>query len=93
VQTYVGWDWGFGIPALVMAIAVVSFFLGSPLYMHQKSGGSVLTRIAQVLVSSFRKYRENVPVAKSLLYEVADKESATEGSRKLDHWEIESKCH
>ena len=87
VQTYVGWDWGFGIPAVVMAIAVVIFFLGSPLYRHQKPGGSALTRIAQVLVASFRKYREEVPADKSLLYEVADKESAIEGSRKLEHTE------
>ncbi|XP_020252413.1 protein NRT1/ PTR FAMILY 8.1-like isoform X1 [Asparagus officinalis] len=85
VQTNKGWDWGFGIPAVVMAIAVVSFFLGSPLYRHQKAGGSPLTRIAQVLVASIKKYRENVPDDKSLLYEVTDKESAIEGSSKLGH--------
>ncbi|VAH72038.1 unnamed protein product [Triticum turgidum subsp. durum] len=55
VQTHVGWSWGFGIPAVVMAIAVGSFFVGTPLYRHQRPGGSPLTRIAQVLVAATRK--------------------------------------
>lgn len=84
IQTNVGWGWGFGIPAVVMAVAVVSFFIGTPLYRHQKPGGSPLTRIAQVLVASFRKYGEKVTDDRSL-YEISDKESAIEGSRKLEH--------
>ncbi|KAK8953687.1 Peptide transporter PTR1 [Platanthera guangdongensis] len=88
VQTHVGWGWGFGIPAAAMAIAVVSFFIGTPLYRHQKPGGSPLTRISQVLVASIRKSRVKVPADKSLLYEIADKESAIEGSRKLEHTEL-----
>ncbi|KAL0919683.1 hypothetical protein M5K25_011796 [Dendrobium thyrsiflorum] len=88
IQTHVGWGWGFGIPAVAMAIAVVSFFIGTPLYRHQKPGGSPLTRIAQVLVASFRKYDVKVPADKSLLYESSDKESLIEGSRKLEHTEL-----
>ncbi|KAG0466611.1 hypothetical protein HPP92_018191 [Vanilla planifolia] len=79
---------GFGIPAVAMAIAVVSFFIGTRLYRHQKPGGSPLARIAQVLVASIRKYDVKVPDDKSLLYEVSDKESAIEGSRKLEHTEL-----
>ncbi|KAJ8493892.1 hypothetical protein OPV22_015613 [Ensete ventricosum] len=85
VQTYVGWGWGFGIPAVVMAVAVASFFFGTPLYRHQKPGGSPLTRIAQVVVASWRKRGANLPDGKSLLYEITEKESAIRGSRKLDH--------
>ncbi|KAG0468239.1 hypothetical protein HPP92_017567 [Vanilla planifolia] len=88
VQTHVGWDWGFGIPAVAMAIAVVSFFIGTRLYRHQKPGGSPLARISQVLVASIRKYDVKVPDDKSLLYEISDKESAIEGSRKLEHTEL-----
>jgi len=55
------------------------------LYRHQKPGGSPLTRIAQVLVASFRKWNTPVPRDKSGLYEVQDKESVIEGSRKLEH--------
>lgn len=85
IQDNVGWGWGFGIPAVTMAIAVVSFFSGTRLYRNQKPGGSPLTRICQVLVASFRKFKVNVPEEKSLLYETTDAESAIMGSRKLDH--------
>ncbi|MQL76590.1 hypothetical protein Taro_008985 [Colocasia esculenta] len=87
VTMNVGWGWGFGIPAVAMAIAVAFFFAGSPRYRHQKPGGSPLARIAQVLVASIRKFNVKVPSDKSLLYEVGDKESAIEGSRKLGHTE------
>lgn len=85
IQDNVGWGWGFGIPAVAMAIAVVSFFSGTRLYRNQKPGGSPLTRICQVMVASIRKYKVEVPDDKSLLYEIADTESAIQGSRKLDH--------
>ncbi|CAN4098767.1 unnamed protein product [Withania somnifera] len=85
IQDNVGWGWGFGIPAVTMAIAVVSFFSGTRLYRNQKPGGSPLTRICQVMVASFRKFKVDVPEDKSLLYETADAESAITGSRKLDH--------
>lgn len=85
IQDNVGWGWGFGIPAVTMAIAVVSFFSGTRLYRNQKPGGSSLTRICQVVVASIRKYHTAVPADKSLLYETAENESAIKGSRKLDH--------
>ncbi|XP_059626518.1 protein NRT1/ PTR FAMILY 8.1-like [Cornus florida] len=85
IQDNVGWGWGFGIPAVAMAIAVVSFFSGTRLYRNQKPGGSPLTRIAQVVVASFKKYRVEVPADKSVLYETTDAESSIKGSRKLDH--------
>jgi peptide/histidine transporter 3/4 len=85
IQTNVGWGWGFGIPAVAMAIAVVSFFSGTRLYRNQRPGGSPLTRICQVLVASLRKFRAQVPIDKSLLYETVDEESAVKGSRKLHH--------
>ncbi|KAJ8543618.1 hypothetical protein K7X08_006141 [Anisodus acutangulus] len=85
IQDNVGWGWGFGIPAVTMAIAVVSFFSGTRLYRNQKPGGSPLTRICQVLLASFRKFKVDVPEDKSLLYETTDAESAIAGSRKLDH--------
>ncbi|WVY90453.1 hypothetical protein V8G54_035967 [Vigna mungo] len=86
VQTNVSWGWGFGIPAVAMGIAVVSFFSGTKLYRNQKPGGSPLTRICQVIVASIRKYDVKVPDDKSELYEIdEDSESAIQGSRKLEH--------
>lgn len=84
IQTNVGWGWGFGIPAVAMALAVVSFFSGTRLYRNQRPGGSPLTRICQVIVASFRKFRVKVPQDKSLLYETAE-ESVVKGNRKQDH--------
>ncbi|KAL0338217.1 UNVERIFIED_CONTAM: protein NRT1/ PTR FAMILY 8.1 [Sesamum angustifolium] len=85
IQMNVGWSWGFGIPAVSMAIAVAFFFLGSRLYRLQIPGGSPLTRIFQVWVASLRKYNVKVPTDKSLLYETADAESSIQGSRRLEH--------
>ncbi|KAM7496475.1 hypothetical protein LguiA_020889 [Lonicera macranthoides] len=86
IQDNVGWGLGFGIPAVTMAIAVVSFFSGTKLYRNQKPGGSPLTRICRVVVASLRKKNVEVPNDKSLLYETAvNVESAIVGSRKLEH--------
>lgn len=85
IQDNAGWGLGFGIPALFMAVAIISFFSGTPLYRFQRPGGSPLTRMCQVLVASFRKRSVNVPEDSSLLYETQDKISAIEGSRKLEH--------
>ncbi|KAJ7954460.1 protein NRT1/ PTR FAMILY 8.3-like [Quillaja saponaria] len=91
VQDNASWGLGFGIPALFMGIAIASFFSGSPLYRFQKPGGSPLTRMCQVLIASFRKRNLNVPDDCTLLYEIQDKNSAFEGSRKLEH-SNELKC-
>ncbi|GAV74476.1 PTR2 domain-containing protein [Cephalotus follicularis] len=85
VQKNVSWGWGFTIPAIAMAIALVCFLSGTRLYRNQKPGGSPLTRLCQVLVASIRKYQVEVPADKSLMYETADAESNIKGSRKLDH--------
>ncbi|GJV71438.1 NRT1/ PTR family 8.3-like protein [Tanacetum coccineum] len=85
IQDNKGWGLGFGIPALFMGVAIISFFLGSPLYRFQKPGGSPITRMCQVLVASFRKWSLPVPIDSSLLYETPDKVSAIKGSRKLLH--------
>ncbi|XVF46682.1 hypothetical protein PTKIN_Ptkin03bG0047200 [Pterospermum kingtungense] len=85
VQDNVSWGWGFGIPAIAMAVAVAFFFSGTRLYRNQKPGGSPLTRLFQVLVASFSKFRVKVPADKSLLYETADAESNIRGSRKIEH--------
>ncbi|RVW74301.1 Protein NRT1/ PTR family 8.3 [Vitis vinifera] len=85
IQDNAGWGLGFGIPALFMGIAIASFFSGTPLYRFQKPGGSPITRMCQVLVASFRKWKLEVPKDSNLLYETPDKNSAIEGSRKLEH--------
>ncbi|XP_076908832.1 protein NRT1/ PTR FAMILY 8.3-like [Bidens hawaiensis] len=85
IQDNKGWGLGFGIPALFMGFAIISFFFGTPLYRFQKPGGSPITRMCQVLVASFRKRNLPLPVDSTVLYETPDKLSAIKGSRKLVH--------
>ncbi|WOL14197.1 protein NRT1/ PTR FAMILY 8.3-like [Canna indica] len=85
VQDNWGWGLGFGIPTLFMGFAILSFFFGTPLYRFQKPGGSPILRMSQVIVASFHKWKVDVPLDSSLLYELPDKASAIKGSRKIEH--------
>ncbi|KAI5385462.1 hypothetical protein KIW84_072167 [Lathyrus oleraceus] len=85
VQDNAGWGLGFGIPALFMGLSVGSFFLGTSLYRFQKPRGSPITRMCQVVLASVRKQNLVVPEDISLLYEMPDKKSGVERSRKLMH--------
>ncbi|KAE8717957.1 putative nitrate transporter [Hibiscus syriacus] len=49
-----GWKIGFGVPAIVMFISCLFFFLASPLYVKLKAGKSLYTSFAHVLSASFR---------------------------------------
>ncbi|XXG51325.1 hypothetical protein AAC387_Pa02g5125 [Persea americana] len=91
IQDNYGWGLGFGIPTLFMGLAIGSFFTGTALYRFQKPGGSPITRMCQVVVASLRKWNVDIPQDSSLLYELPDKTSAIEGSRKLEHSD-ELKC-
>ncbi|KAK8671615.1 hypothetical protein V6N13_038205 [Hibiscus sabdariffa] len=57
VQDKLGWEMGFGVPAVLMFISCLFFFLASPLYVKLKAGKSLLTGFAQVLSASFRNRR------------------------------------
>lgn len=83
IQDTVSWAWGFGVPALMMGVAIVSFFSGTRLFRHQKPGGSPLTRILQVFVAATRKHGVVVPSDSKLLFETQD--CSIQGSRKLEH--------
>ncbi|KAK9749809.1 hypothetical protein RND81_02G151900 [Saponaria officinalis] len=87
IQENVRWGLGFGIPALFMGIAAVSFLSGTFMYRFQRPGGSPSTRICQVIVASLLKRKLEVPRDVGLLYEIPDQHSAIAGSRKLEHTE------
>jgi peptide/histidine transporter 3/4 len=67
LQDNVGFGWGFGIPAIVMIIAVVIFMVGSKIYRFKPPGGSPLATIAQVVIAAARK-RHHGPISETLLY-------------------------
>jgi len=84
-QDNAGWGLGFGIPALFIGLSVGCFFLGTSLYKFHKPRGSPITRMCQVVLASVRKHNLVVPEDSSLLYEMPDKKSGVERSRKLMH--------
>lgn len=85
IQDNYGWGLGFGIPTISMGIAIIFFFTGTPIYRLQKPGGSPLTRVCQVVVAAVRKWNVDVPEDASILFELPEKNSAIEGSRKIAH--------
>eukprot|EP00249_Psilotum_nudum_P012260 c23677_g1_i2 orf=364-1365(+) len=68
LQDNVGFEWGFGIPAALMAFAVIIFFSGASLYRYKRPTGSPFTRVAQVLVAAVRKRNFPLPSDRGKLY-------------------------
>lgn len=85
VQDHVGWGWGLGIPTLAMALSVVAFVIGSPLYKKLKPGGSPLVRLTQVIVAAFNKRKAQLPHDPKLLYANAQLDAAISVHGKLLH--------
>ncbi|KAK7359541.1 hypothetical protein VNO77_01502 [Canavalia gladiata] len=85
IEENVGWGLGYGIAASFIGIAIIIFFLGTPFYRFQRPGGSPLTRICQVVAAALCKWKLEVPQDSSLLYEIDVRNSAIEGSSKLEH--------
>eukprot|EP01018_Ginkgo_biloba_P032794 Gb_24461 [translate_table: standard] len=70
-----GWDIGFGSCVGAVFAAIVSLVLGLPRYRNQIPQGSPLTRIAQVLIASFRNRNLPLPDDERELYEVHGREA------------------
>eukprot|EP01018_Ginkgo_biloba_P030956 Gb_06875 [translate_table: standard] len=77
------WPLGFWLSTGAAGLSLVIFLLGTPLYRHHKPGGNPLPRVAQVFVAATRKSNLKAEVDK--LYELPNKESAINGSRKILH--------
>lgn len=57
VQSNISWTIGLGIPAVLMLLSCIAFFVGTKLYVRVKPEGSPFTSFAQVLVAAFKKRR------------------------------------
>ncbi|KAK8511782.1 hypothetical protein V6N13_029373 [Hibiscus sabdariffa] len=55
IQSNVSWAIGLGIPASLMFIACVVYFVGSKIYVKVKASGSPMTSVAQVIVAAIKK--------------------------------------
>ncbi|KAJ1430531.1 Proton-dependent oligopeptide transporter family [Sesbania bispinosa] len=85
IEENVGWGLGYGIVASFIGIAIIIFFLGTPIYRFQRPGGSPLTRICQVIAAALHKWKLEVPQDSRLLFEKAVRNSSFEGSPRLEH--------
>ncbi|KAI5061811.1 hypothetical protein GOP47_0022350 [Adiantum capillus-veneris] len=85
IQDNVGFAWGFGIPAALMAIAIVIFVVGSFLYRYKLPSGSPLTRIMQVIVAAVRKRNLPLPSNNNTLFEEGVNRDGNTTVKKLPH--------
>ncbi|GKV16226.1 hypothetical protein SLEP1_g26898 [Rubroshorea leprosula] len=65
LQDHIGWKVGFGVPAVLMFVATIVFFIASPLYLKKKPKKSLFTGLAQVIVVSYRNRNLSFPSTNS----------------------------
>ncbi|KAL8261075.1 hypothetical protein R6Q59_025124 [Mikania micrantha] len=65
IQDNLSWGLGFGIPCIVMGLALIIFLLGTMQYRFQKKteGKSAFVRIGRVFVEAARNWRTTRPMA------------------------------
>ncbi|XP_057438511.1 protein NRT1/ PTR FAMILY 5.2-like [Lotus japonicus] len=85
IQDNVGFALGYGIPTIGLAISILVFLLGTPLYRHRLPSGSPLTRMVQVIVAAMSKWKVKVPDDPKELHEVSTEEYASKGRNIIDH--------
>ncbi|GMP86313.1 hypothetical protein CsSME_00039130 [Camellia sinensis var. sinensis] len=85
IQDNVSWGLGLGIPTIAMAVSVIVFVLGSPLYRKMKPGGSPLVRLAQVVVAAVKKRKEVLPHDVGDLYENRELDAGISYNGRLLH--------
>ncbi|CAM6097817.1 unnamed protein product [Calypogeia fissa] len=71
LQDDISRSWGYGFSLMLFAVCFLIFIAGVKVYRHKPPAGSFLTRMAQVLVASFRKWKAEVPADPKELYNPA----------------------
>ena len=61
IQSNVSWAVGLGIPAALMLLSSVIFFMGSKMYVKVKPSGSPITSLVQVVVVATKKRKLKLP--------------------------------
>ncbi|KAL6656918.1 hypothetical protein ACP70R_004698 [Stipagrostis hirtigluma subsp. patula] len=70
VQENVSWAIGYGIATTCIALTLIGFLVGTPIFRKREPCGSPVKSIFQVIVASFRNMSLEVPTDSSLLYEI-----------------------
>ncbi|XVF24951.1 hypothetical protein REPUB_Repub13aG0172000 [Reevesia pubescens] len=65
IQVHLGYRVGFGVPAILMLLSALVFFLASPLYLKQKASKSLLTGFLQVIVVAYKNRNLTFPLPNS----------------------------
>ncbi|MED6138954.1 hypothetical protein PIB30_079320 [Stylosanthes scabra] len=66
IQDHLGWKLGYGVPAALMLLSTIFFFLASPLYKKNKIQGSLITGFARVIVASYKNRKLPLPSQSSV---------------------------
>ncbi|KAI3917605.1 hypothetical protein MKW98_021367 [Papaver atlanticum] len=63
IQDHMGWKVGFAVPAMLMFLSALFFFLGNSFYIKVKASTSLFTGFAKVLVAAWRNRRLDLALA------------------------------
>uniref|UniRef100_A0A8R7PB98 Peptide transporter PTR2 n=1 Tax=Triticum urartu TaxID=4572 RepID=A0A8R7PB98_TRIUA len=86
MQDRYGWAVGLTIPAVVLVVGLSCLVAASRRYRYQRTRGSPLTRVCQVVVAAVRKFRVELPADSSLLYDMPPEDDpAMKGVRRIEH--------
>lgn len=92
IQDHLGWNVGFGVPAILMTLSALMFLLGSPLYVKVKAEKTVFSAFILVFVAAFR--RRNLPLsASNLAYHRGKDSNLTAPSDNLRYHISHQYCH
>ncbi|KAL8268891.1 hypothetical protein R6Q59_002689 [Mikania micrantha] len=85
IQDNIGWGWGLGVPSIAMAVSIIGFLIGYPLYRNMDPAGSPFTRLVQVCVAAYKKRKLPMVADPKLLYENEELDASISVSGKLLH--------
>jgi peptide/histidine transporter 3/4 len=85
IQDNVGWTLGYALPTLGLAVSIIVFLVGTPLYRHKLPAESPFTRMAQVLVAAVKKWNVPVPDDPKQLHELSLDEYIGSGKFRIDY--------
>ncbi|KAI4329233.1 hypothetical protein L6164_021520 [Bauhinia variegata] len=61
MQDQFGWKVGFGVPAALMLLSTILFYLASSIYVKEKPHSSLFTGFAQVIVAAYKNRKLPLP--------------------------------
>ncbi|KAG8074697.1 hypothetical protein GUJ93_ZPchr0006g41317 [Zizania palustris] len=85
VQDHYGWALGLAIPAMVLAVGLSCLVAASRAYRFQRTRGSPITRVCQVVVAAVFKFNVAPPADGALLYELPEDGCSKKGVQRIEH--------